>query len=546
MSSEDSYRCAEEDDEEEEEAYVPSPQPKKKKKTQHSTTNTSTTQKKKSTSRSKKKTTRSTTKSSSEDNGKGEEEEEEEPDTSIWPDDNDPTVPWYKKKRFQWYKDAIMSYGKSGPDYVPTEKELGTVESSTAENWIRENTKLDKVQEFAHDNTTYCCILIEEDAVPLRKDGSHSCSRTNRGKPGGFKNYLCGCDGKHGHTCNESFGCNKYNIYEKGTPKDEGEEVFVCALFEKEKELKSYASSLVGDIVPIDGEPMMVEATGTYPDGVKGPMPVLVGGGDIAFAKEAVEKIGLVAFHYDTGDKETMDKWLKEGMQADPPMFVTSSEKRGSLNLNSGLNATAAFWSRMKKFVSKHPRLNQFYTEMNTENTVNSCWAIHYVSEEGLAKSKLNGKRKRDDEESDEGEESGSEDDEVIESDENSEEDVALVSNKRGKRKREEEAGDNIEEKNQKKKKRKLGRHDIHPDQNYMGEWRAILSLAKSRESKHAQKIMRITDRKTGRWFDLVVKDETVVAMNRIMGGVENKRYMHEIRDAAGTYTLCIEYSERQ
>lgn len=57
---------------------------------------------------------------------------------------------------------------------------------------------------------------------------------------------------------------------------------------------------------------------------------------------------------------------------------------------------------------------------------------------------------------------------------------------------------------------------------------------------------MRITDRKTGRWFDLVVQDETVVAMNRIMGGVNNKRYMHEIRDAAGTYTLCIEYSKKK
>jgi len=552
MSEEDSDYSdvgAEEEEEEEEEAYEPLPQPKKKKKTKQSTTNTATTQKKKSTSRksSKKKTrSSSTTKSSSDGNGKGKEEEkdEEELDTSIWPSDDDPSVPWYKKKRYQWYINAIISHGKKGipypPDYVPTEEELDAVTPSMAENWIRENTELNKVQEFAHDNTTYCCVLIEEDAVPLKKDGAHFCSTGH-----GFPNYLCGCDGKYGHTCYRAFGCNKYKIYEKGTPED-GEEVYVCALFEKEKELESYASSLVGHIVHrIEGEeltPTLVKAPGVYPDGVESDMTVLVGGGDTLFAIEAVEKIGLVVYHQDTGDKETMDNWLKEGMEQNPPLFLKLSERRGSLNMNSGLNGTAVFWKHTKKFVSQHPELQQWidYHEKGG-NTVNSCWAIHYVSEKGLAKSESNGKRKK---ESDEGEESGIEDDEVIELDDSEEEVVGSESSKCGKRKREEEH--DIGEKSQGKKKRKLGRHDIHPDLNYMGEWRAILSLAKSLESKHAQKIMRITDRKTGRWFDLVVQDETVVAMNRIMGGVNNKRYMHEIRDAAGTYTLCIEYSKKK
>jgi len=83
-----------------------------------------------------------------------------------------------------------------------------------AENWMHENTELDKVQEFTHDETTYCCELIEEDAVPLRKDGSHSCSTTNGGT-GGFRNYTCGCDGKYGHTCNGAFGCNRCIVFEK-------------------------------------------------------------------------------------------------------------------------------------------------------------------------------------------------------------------------------------------------------------------------------------------------------------------------------------------
>ena len=316
------------------------------------------------------------------------------------------------------------------------------------------------------------------DAVLLEEDAAFNHQDTYFTK----RNVVCGgCN--YGQDCRNNYGSNRWGIKKDGDMQDE--EIFLCAICEKGMELKSAGSVLVGDVVPWvqwGEQPTLVQCKGIGSDN-ETPMNMTVPllGGDTAFATEAVEKLGLKVY---SAKKMETDKEI-EGLN----QWLKEKERKGNGGHGLFLNETD---SRGSKNLNSGLGADKLFWD-NLKRDIKTQPALKAFLEEYEEHNNVTSCWL-----------------------------VLYLTNGN--------------------KKTICGKHRMHPDGQYVGLARAILSFGESYE-KSAQKVMRIVDRVTGRWFEMLVQHGTIVEMSRDIGGVKDKRYMHEVRNAAGTYTLCIEFS---
>ena len=72
------------------------------------------------------------------------------------------------------------------------------------------------------------------------------------------------------------------------------------------------------------------------------------------------------------------------------------------------------------------------------------------------------------------------------------------------------------------------------------GELRGILYVGDSK----AGKVMRIHDQKYGRWVDIWLPHGTFIMFSTHAGGSSSPRYVHGVRNAEGTYTICFDFGQ--
>ena len=70
--------------------------------------------------------------------------------------------------------------------------------------------------------------------------------------------------------------------------------------------------------------------------------------------------------------------------------------------------------------------------------------------------------------------------------------------------------------------------------------------LSSGRPVGKEKKIMRINDRKYGRWVDIEIDHGTFIEMDLLYSGASSGRYTHSIRDADGTYAIVLDYGRRE
>jgi len=394
-------------------------------------------------------------------------------------------------------------------------------------------------QEFTGGNggTKYTATLLAENGVEFNKNNKkkkkeRSCMRKYR-----CRGYQFGID----CCCGTAFGANQWHIEKKSegrrsrrSKKDQGTTIFACALFAKKNGLNSIASSKVGQMVPCKNikrkeHPVMVPTRieSIENNGQKVDSSVLLYGGDVGLVDVAV-KAGLKVQYHGMGDGKVLSEWIKdmevngsvyEGEPLGEPLglFVNSTEARGSLNFSSGIGQNSKFHDMMKENLKSHPHLNLYMEKIGEFNNITSCWMNHYVREQSEQDDKPVGSKRKS---------------------------APKGGYKRQGSKKVKTSKQGGRKKGRGKRKRrgdkKWGRHRLHADGQYCGMRRAILSFATD------YKIMRIEDRETGRWFDILVQHGTVVDMSRQIGGVSDKRWMHSVRNAQGSYTLAIEYSPKK
>jgi len=88
------------------------------------------------------------------------------------------------------------------------------------------------------------------------------------------------------------------------------------------------------------------------------------------------------------------------------------------------------------------------------------------------------------------------------------------------------------------------GKFDEHTDKCAKDKHikRGILTGGRPIGKPDQMKIMRISDRKYGRWVDIVVDHGSLNEMDLILSGAISGRFTHSIRDAAGSYATIMDY----
>ena len=342
---------------------------------------------------------------------------------------------------------------------------------------------------------------------------------------------MCGC------ACcpkdEPAFGANEWTITEISTGSTQT--IYTCALFAPLMGLESNAGNLVGKIVtnksiekkePPEIIPTNIIGTDNK-EIINRDVPLM--GGDSGLVSEVAD-IGMKYYAHDMGDKKLLDRWLKYyekygGVYKGKThgLFFKVTDSRGGPNMSSNLGIDKKFWDMMKENVKSHEQMQEFMELYKAFNNVTSCWLVQYLMEQ---------------------EEKGGDEKKMV--NENSESGRKRKGKRIKKKKRGGEKGSNKKSRRKsgsqggKQKKKRWGIHTPHPDGQYCGMSRAILSFSCSR------KIMRLEDRETGRWFDMLVQHGSIVEMNRRIGGVSDKRWWHSVRGAEGSYTLVIEFSPKK
>jgi len=382
-------------------------------------------------------------------------------------------------------------------------------------------------QPFVGGNgTKYTATLLQENGVPFKANKAKSTERSCSAE------YLCG-GYKFGINCcgGSCIGANQWKIVKESEGRrsrrsDHGTTIIACALFGKMNGLKSDASNQVGEIIPcknveLNEQPVIVrtEMQNIANDKlVNRPVPLM--GGDVNLVHEAA-KAGFKYLAHKMGDKDSLNDWIQheelngnvhEGV--DHGLFLVASKTRGSENLKSNVGINRVCWDMMKETIKSQPRLNRFVEKYEKHNNISSCWLVQYA-------------RKQDDKPV------GSKRKSAPKGGYKRQGNKKVKTSKQGGRKK-------GRGKRKRRGQKKWGRHKLHADGQYCGMSRAILSFGCK------QKIMRIVDRETGRWFDVLIQHGTIIEMSRLAGGVNDKRWMHEVRNAQGSYTLVIEFSPKK
>ena len=88
------------------------------------------------------------------------------------------------------------------------------------------------------------------------------------------------------------------------------------------------------------------------------------------------------------------------------------------------------------------------------------------------------------------------------------------------------------------------GKFDEHTDGCALDKptKRGILTGGRPIGKPGQRKIMRISDRKYGRWVDIIIDHGTLIEMDLELSGAISGRFTHSIRDAQGTYAIIMDY----
>ena len=73
---------------------------------------------------------------------------------------------------------------------------------------------------------------------------------------------------------------------------------------------------------------------------------------------------------------------------------------------------------------------------------------------------------------------------------------------------------------------------------------RGIGTIGDSYNKEGMPKILRINDRKYGRYVDIVCTNGTWIDMGWIASGTSSERFTHEVRYAEGTYFVVVDYGK--
>jgi len=91
-----------------------------------------------------------------------------------------------------------------------------------------------------------------------------------------------------------------------------------------------------------------------------------------------------------------------------------------------------------------------------------------------------------------------------------------------------------------------IGYFHQHGDKPFHGKTEKRGILSSGRPVGKEKKIMRINDRKYGRWVDIEIDHGTFIEMDHLYSGSSSGRYTHSIRDADGTYAIVLDYGKRE
>ena len=96
------------------------------------------------------------------------------------------------------------------------------------------------------------------------------------------------------------------------------------------------------------------------------------------------------------------------------------------------------------------------------------------------------------------------------------------------------------------KRSKRLGYFRQHRYKKYNGkpQWRGIGSIGRSHNKDGKPKIMRIHDRKYGRWVDIVCESGTFLEMGWVASGTASPRFTHSVHYAEGTYFIVVDYGD--